>query len=284
MSRPVVLIGAGRSGTKFLRDTLASSEACSVIPFDVNYVWRYGNEHFPHDAIPAERSTPEIRRYVRTTLERMARRRGAPERPWLIEKTVSNSLRVAFVDRSLPDALFIHLVRDGREVVESAARMWSERPESGYLLAKLRYFPLSNWRYGFWFAGNLVRGALGHRRGQRVWGPRYPGIDDDVATRSLVEVCARQWSACVDASLDDLEHIDPARRLTVRYEDLVADESALRSICDALELHDTDAVAAHFRTTLRKDTRAKWVRDMDSEDVDAALAILRPTLERLEYL
>ena len=45
--RPVFIIGAARSGTKFLRDLGAASPHVDVIPFDINFLWRLGNESAP---------------------------------------------------------------------------------------------------------------------------------------------------------------------------------------------------------------------------------------------
>ena len=52
---PIVLIGAARSGTKILRDALATALGVPQVPYDVGYVWRYGNE-------PSRRRTRPRRR------------------------------------------------------------------------------------------------------------------------------------------------------------------------------------------------------------------------------
>jgi len=284
MIQPVVIIGAGRSGTKFLRDTLAGSSLCCAVPFDVNYVWRYRHERLPDDVIPAEELKPETQRYIRRTLERLAHIGTHPGCRYLVEKTVSNSLRVPYIDAILPTAKFIHLIRDGREVVESAARMWRQPPSWHYLLQKLRYFPLSNYRYGFWYLRNLMAGALQKKRGQRIWGPRYPGIEDDLATKGIYEICALQWRACVEQALSDLEMIPEARKITVRYEQLVSNEEAISRVCDFLGLDDSDRVIAVYSKTLRRDTREKWKTNIPEEDMTLVLRELNPTLDRLHYL
>jgi hypothetical protein len=55
----------------------------------------------------------------------------------------------------------------------------------------------------------------------RSWGPRYPGIDEDVRSEQLVTVCSRQWVACVEAFRDAKPTIGDDNLLEVRYEDLV---------------------------------------------------------------
>ncbi len=42
--RRIVLIGAARSGTKILRDTLAAATGSGAVPFDIGFVWRIGHD------------------------------------------------------------------------------------------------------------------------------------------------------------------------------------------------------------------------------------------------
>ena len=44
MSQIVIIIGAARSGTKYLRDVLATAPNAARVPYDINYIWRYGSE------------------------------------------------------------------------------------------------------------------------------------------------------------------------------------------------------------------------------------------------
>ena len=53
MSQIVIIIGAARSGTKYLRDVLATAPNAARVPYDINYIWRYGSESHPDDALPA---------------------------------------------------------------------------------------------------------------------------------------------------------------------------------------------------------------------------------------
>ena len=62
---PVFIIGAARSGTKFLRDVLAASPEVACVPYDVNYIWRYKNENYPHDALAVESITKKIKFSIR---------------------------------------------------------------------------------------------------------------------------------------------------------------------------------------------------------------------------
>lgn len=220
--RPVVLIGAARSGTKILRDSLAVSLGAPSVPYDVGYVWRYGNETRTHDCLRPSEIKPKTRRLVRSFVGSYANSDG-----WVVEKTVGNSLRVPFVADVLPEAVFVHVIRDGVDVAESARREWEIPSELGYLVAKMRHFPLRLApTYGRKFVVNAVVGCCrrmfarqyGHARS---WGPRYPGIDRDLVDLGLLAVTARQWRESVEAADRDLALI-PQRVVVVRYESLVS--------------------------------------------------------------
>ena len=143
--QPVVIIGAGRSGTKILKASLCRLPGAGSWPCDeINYVWRHGNASESHDELQPERARPRVRRYIRRCFDRLARRRGLAH---VVEKTCANSLRVAFVDRVVPDALFVFLVRDGRDVVASARKRWKAPLDLPYLLAKARFVPLTDVPY-----------------------------------------------------------------------------------------------------------------------------------------
>lgn len=215
--RPIFVLGAARSGTKILRDSLAVALDCGVVPYDVGYVWRYGNESAPDDVLPVSVATPRTRRLVHGFLARYADARGR-----LVEKTVGNTLRVPFVDAVVPEARYVHVIRDGVDVTESARRQWSASPDLRYLLGKARHFPLRLVpTYGLTFLADQTWRRRAHGGHAASWGPRYPGIDHDVATRSLLEVCARQWRESVERARAGLTETG-VPVVEVRFEDLAS--------------------------------------------------------------
>jgi hypothetical protein len=277
----VILIGAARSGTKFLRDTLGASPEVGTVPYDVNYVWRYRNESFPDDALPVTRADNRVKNYVITTLSKQGR--IGRQKHILLEKTVSNTLRIPFVNQIFPDAKFIHLVRDGKDVVESAYRMWQQRPDWRYLVQKARAFPLSNYKYAAWYLSNLLSGIVSGQRGVRVWGPRYPDMERDAASKTLIEVCAWQWAKSVEYAMRDLGTLAPERVLTVRYETLLADENKVGDIARFAGIDDTDLILSAYRKNVRRDTGGGWSR-LSVRDRELAMRIMGLQLAALGYL
>ncbi|MGY2701579.1 sulfotransferase [Nocardioides sp. HB32] len=276
--RPVVLIGAARSGTKACRDALAIAAGVPAVPYDVGFVWRQGNESAPDDILAPALATPRIAGRVRRYLDRYADADGR-----VIEKTVGNTLRVPFVDAVVPDATYVHLVRDGVDVVESARRQWQAPSDKRYLLKKARHFPphlLGSYGVKF-LRNNFRRGHHGH---VKSWGPRYPGIDDDVRAGDVLTVCARQWSECVNRASAELDGLHP-RVIDVSYEALVREPAVtLAGILNQMPGYTTspDRLARAAATLIVRSDGAARGRLTAAERTTLSREI-DSTLERLGY-
>lgn len=217
--RPIILIGAARSGTKMLRDVIATHPAIDKVPYDVNYIWRIDNEDAPSDVLTPKQLTPQTRKKIIREIGRY--HKGST---FLIEKTVSNCLRIPFISAVFPDALYIHLVRDGYDVIESTRRQWQAPTNWRYVFAKARTFPV---RHAFGYGVKYTLGLLQKitqrnvKHATSIWGVRYAGITDDLEELSLLEVCAKQWFVCVEQSLAGLQSVSADNVLTVQYETFV---------------------------------------------------------------
>jgi len=255
--RPVVIIGAARSGTKILRDSLSVALGVPCLPYDVGYVWGYGNESREDDCLTATDLTPRSERLIRRFLGRYADVEGR-----LIEKSVSNTLRVPFVAAVLPGATFVHLVRDGVDVAESSRRQWTAPPDYRYLVRKARHFPLRMVpTYGRRYAASLLRRRVADDGRVATWGPRYPGMITELA-QGLAET--------------------GVRAVEVRYETFVQDPAAtLDRVADFCGLSTTPTSLAAASTAIRPDRTGHGrhtlteteLEDLDDE-IGADLAVL----------
>lgn len=222
---PLFIIGAGRSGTNILRDTLTSIAGWETWPCDeINLIWRHGNRDKADDLFGSGEATPYVTAYLRGVFERFGRKTGARV---VVEKTCANSLRVPFLDAVFPDARYVFMVRDGRDVALSAARRWTAPVEPAYLLRKLPYVPAGDVpHYAMRFFRNRLHQMRSQEKRQASWGPRFPGMDEWVRSRPLIDVCARQWAECVDRSDTAFAKIDDDRVWRMSYEKLVANPQA----------------------------------------------------------
>ena len=287
MSRPqpewIFIICAARSGSRYLRCLLSASPEIAAVPYDVNFVWRRGQESRPDDMLACNVSDA-IRRGIVARLTALSEWDRNVDARFILEKSVSNALRVPFLASLFPDARFVHLVRDGRAVVESASRMWSSSPQPSYLFAKLHSLRWSDWRYCVWYLANQLRRLRPDGAQRAVWGPRYPRIEEDLRNRDLVTICCRQWIECVSRASADLAELPAQRVHFVRYEDLMAGSMALAGVCQFIGLARQDAVlAAHRRITIPARAEA-WRAGLRPDQRSAIEGQLHPWLRRLGYL
>jgi hypothetical protein len=281
--RPLVIIGAGRSGTNMLRDVLCRMPGFGTWPCDeINYIWRHGNRAHPDDEFPAEFARPKVQDFLRRAFAACARREGVDT---VVEKTCANTLRVGFVAAALPEsARFLHLVRDGQDVVASAGKRWTAPLDIPYLLRKARFVPpLDLPYYAFRYLGARMHRLVDREGKVSFWGPRYRGMDEDLRTRSLVEVCGLQWRRSVERALEDLEKLGPGRVLHLRYERFVASPGAeLARIGRFLgEDWGEEAVAAAVAPVSRGSV-GKGGRELDAEQQAVVQEVVLPLMSRLE--
>lgn len=219
---PVIVIGAGRSGTNLLRDIICSLDGYSTWPCDeINYIWRHGNRNAPTDELAPADARPDVMRYVRSAFNKQQRRSGGAI---VVEKTCANAVRVGFVDKIFPECRYVYIVRDGRDVVASAMERWTASLDPMYLARKARFVPPIDLPY---YGLRYVRSRMvrfGSKEWQlSAWGPRFAGMNELVRTRSLAEVCAHQWMRCVEAAETQLGmYVEPSRVHRVHYEEIVA--------------------------------------------------------------
>ena len=275
---PIVIVGAARSGTKFLRSLLAASPECAAVPYDVNYLWRSGHEELDHDVLPAEAVDADLAAHIRSELVRLAGA-GQPGCRFLIEKTVSNGMRVPFVNAVLPDCRFVHLIRDGRAVVESAERRRAPA-DVPYLLGKARYLSRGSSRYVLRYLKELLT-PRGDR--PRLWGPRYPGMADDARAKPLLEVCALQWLHTVTPARADLAALPQERVFELRYEELVARRELMERLCAFVGLNNPEPVLTAHRDTVSSEGLDKWRSRWSEETVQRVEGLIGEQLRRFGY-
>lgn len=281
--RPLVILGAPRSGTKLLRDLLGQSTTCAPIPYDLNHVWRYGLPADASDQRPIGDATTHCRKEIRASLLDLANAHHAPASGYLVEKTCANTLRVPFVNRVLPDAHFVHIMRDGRDAAVSARKQWERSLTIRDVAKKLRHLPLRRPAVLLWYTRTLWSKLQTDEAGNG-WGPQYEGLPTDLRKHSVLSVCARQWKACVSRCLNDLARISSDRVTSIRYESLVTDQTALDRVIEVLDLTNPDAIRDRYQTTVHDRSVGRWRRVLSPAEKRTVHDLLEPTLNRIGSL
>lgn len=281
--QPVIVIGAPRSGTNMLRDVLCSFEGVATWPCDeVNYIWRHGNVRYPSDEIPEELAEEQVRNYIRKQFDWVSHRYSAHT---VVEKTCANSLRVPFVDRVVPEAKYVFIVRDGIDATGSAKLRWTAELDLRYLLEKARFVPaLDLFFYGARYLGSRLFRVFSKERRVAFWGPSLDDLDKLLGTHSLDEVCALQWQRCVEKAEEAFSQIPKDRLVRVHYEAFV--ERPIEELSrvmyelgipkDVIELRN--AVASISSSSVGKGRAA-----LSLSDIKRLESLVGPTLKRYGY-
>lgn len=207
--RPVFLVAPPRSGARLLLSALARSpeawspeeggpariEAALALPAEAR--------GWSSDRLTGEDATPAALERLTDALF-LSLRNGTGERPAagaeglrLVWRGPRNALRVPFLARGFPDALFVYFYRHPREAINALFESWS----SGRAVT---HPALPGWPGPPW-SHLLVPG----------W--------RELTGRGLPEIAARQWEISTGRLLDDLEALAPERWCLSSYGHLATD-------------------------------------------------------------
>jgi hypothetical protein len=200
---PVFVLGAPRSGTTFLGSCIGALPEVSY-HFEPRVTKAAARQ--VHEGTWSERRAARV---FRTSYRLLLLAAGDGGRRF-VEKNPENCFVVPFLVRTFPDARFVQIVRDGRDVAVSHA----EKP---------------------WLSAASAGGGKRGRGGQ-AWGPwaRWwvePERAAEFETASDLTRTAWSWRRFTSAAREALAQLPADRVLTVRYEELVSDpESAARTL------------------------------------------------------
>ena len=266
-----------------LRDVLVQVPGFGTWPCDeINYIWRHGNRGFATDEFTRSMATPRVKQFVRSKFEQIATRFNLTT---VVEKTCANSLRCGFVAEVLPEARFVHIVRDGRDVAVSAAQRWKAPLDLGYIAKKAKFVPVSDLPYYAtkYFGNRIYRLVRGGKR-LSTWGPRFTGMQEALANHSLPVACAMQWQACVSRTLADLADIPASQQITLTYEKFTnAPEGAVLEIAEFLKLDMSPEQAKQYTSAVSDRSIGNWKKKLSEADRNAVQDLTGELLKRLGY-
>lgn len=261
---PVFIVSSGRSGTAMMVKALAAAEGVSIV-----------HEHAVQEVQPLA-----VRRYQGLADEREAKSilakthgtaiRNAQTRLW---GDSSNKLSWLIPDLMdlFPDALFIHLVRDGRKVASSYFHKLADECYDDRSTAILADF----------LAGK-TQGAPPPEK--KFWWPQpKPGEPwaKDFPRFNQFQRIAWHWSEINRVILRDLKDVPESRRIFIRLEDLRAQPSTVTSLMGFLGIPYRDS---HFSAFQRPHNVNRPVDTMLTPEQAAQFAMLAtPMMKRLGY-
>ena len=233
----VFIVGSPRSGTTITAETLSRHPDIAYL-YEPYYLWKQGTDNSEDDELKAsdcdDASVSLIRRYC----HHFWRRSGVS---FIVEQSPEESLMVPLLQRILPRARFIHMIRDGYDCIRSIGVEWQRRAElvqsrnplaiANKVLATLGRQP--SWRFRYlqvafelgesgilrpwrWANKSKWKGAPG-------WGVRIPGWETILSENGSLTLNAMQWSYTVRSVLDALAEQPAGTQQEQRYEQLVTE-------------------------------------------------------------
>jgi hypothetical protein len=151
-------------------------------------------------------------------------------------------------------------------------------------LKKARVFPLFKApSYALSYLINVFRKTLNQENNHSTWGPRYKGIDQDVASRDLLEVCAIQWASCIKKAVSDLNGLPDNRVLNIHYEDFVlCPREHLAEMANFIGLYP-DSYANISLNVVSQSNIGKGWRNLNIEQRDMIVSYIEEVLLMLGY-
>lgn len=305
VKKPILIVGAARSGTTMMGELLSTHPDIAFWS-EPNHIWRFGNVNSRSDVLISEDARPEVRSYIYNHFSEFLRKR---KKNRFMEKTPSNCFRMPFIKEIFPDAKILHVIRDGRDVAISAIRQWGgnnnieltdhdtltlkkkvsgtiEHLQKLYQIHqfskhdfKLKESPFYLNRFKLYMLRILYPGK------PQIWGPRFPGIENVFQTYSLLETCAIQWDWSVRAALGYGRNLNSKQYLEIKYEDFLNDPVRnLNIILDYLELDKNSVVYDTAMKKVRRDNLSKWHDKYSEEELKVVMSHIEPTLKYLEYI
>jgi len=257
LHRPIFIIGAPRSGTTFLGGCLGRMPEVSY-HFEPRLT--KAAARCVYDGSWSERRCATVFRLSYSALLLAGLHGGCR----FAEKNPENSFVVPFLAETMPDAQFIHIIRDGRD----AAVSHSEQP---WLNAKS--------------AGSGRRG-----RGGQLWGnaARWwvePDRREEFAAVSDIARSAWCWRRFTEAALAGLATLPAGKSIEVRYESVVSDPMRAADLLSGF-LATTPTGLDALRAGLSKakpDSVGRWRKTLDERQISDVQHEIGPLLARLGY-
>lgn len=300
---PVFIVGSPRSGTTLLGEILDHHPRVAQW-YEPYFVWDKYFRSASHDERTAADATPIVCNQIINDFKNYKRKKKCDI---VIDKSPRNSLKIPFILEIFPNARFIHIVRDGRDVTLSIYKEWTRRKNIVSDPARSLKFDyikalkvIKKWlaRQPFlydraralWFE---TRGHIFDRskhlnrirwNGHVGWGPRFENWQDCFEKLSSLEFTAMQWVNCVNSVRQSWHKINAVNKFEFRYEDFLNDpKNTLITIFDFLEKNPS---TSFFRTlpNLKKDNFNKWKQAFSDDEISRIRPILTPLLEDLGYL
>ena len=255
---PIFLFGNTRSGTTMVQKVISTHPDVAGW-YEPNALWLYADPGRSHDEFGERDATDKVKQYIRKRFLNYQKVQGGRV---IMEKTPKNILRIPYVRAIFPHAIFLFIVRNPFSFISSVEYKWQRTVTRHGIVRRLKDTPISQLHHwmGLYITQQINKRVL-RRKYLSIWGPRYRGIQNDLKTRDLLTVIARQWAVCSMKAEKDMAVFENGQVLRLKYERFVENPvSDLERICAHCGFEMSSDMAAAARQMVKPDRNVKWKR------------------------
>jgi hypothetical protein len=276
--RPILLIGAGRSGTNLIAKALGTSDELHNV-YEQRYVWTKGMFSTKTDLRGPDDANEAVAGYVRAHFFQQVSAQAPGVR--LVDKTPANALRLAFCLRVFPEAQIINVIRNpldniasrlvelqkaGRKVPggdgPSANRNSVFQSRIKHARDLIRRGNIPPDRIPAAILDQLPEKIRILMTGQAArYAERVPGLAEIEKAEGTIAALCHQWRELVMSSLREGRKLGSDRYLEIAYEDVVQTPTKIaRNLTDFVKLDRPQPVADWLCENAKAETIGNWRR------------------------
>ncbi len=300
--KPVIIVGAPRSGTSLLLTILSSSKDLWSQYRETIDIWerfyKFSDKEFNDDLLTEndldERSklflinefhkftfnnyfiSSTIRKYLlenKTALEYIGNQNLIFKSLYLnkyriVEKSPKTCFRIPLMNKLFPDCKFIFLKRDGRTNINSLIEGWKgpniySRKEFKDINLDIKNSPDKNWKF--------------------ILPPGWKNYKNS----SIEEISAFQWATSNKSAMNELKRIDDKRKIFIKYEDLIdSPYESIKTLSDFIEIPFSKELENISRNLpevnyVSKPDKEKWKKNIDL--IEKTYPVIEPVMKELGY-
>jgi hypothetical protein len=277
---PIIIFGNTRSGTTIVQKVM--SEHPDIVGwYEPHALWLYPDPGRIYDEFDESDATDKVKKYIHKQFFKYQKRH---DNKIILEKSPPNILRISYVRAVFPDAKFLYIVRNPFSFISSVEYKWQRTVTGRGIIRRLKDTPITQLHY--WvrrYIKQQYNKKILRKKYLSVWGPRYKDIYEDLKTKDLLTVIAKQWSECSRLAEQAMSKFESGQILRLRYEDFVDEPIPnLERICEHCGLTFTRDIVNAANELVKADRKLKWHR-FKPHDLARILPVIESEMQRHGY-
>lgn len=259
LKKPIFIIGAPRSGTTFLGESL------SAVP-EISYHHEPIATKFASRYIYEEEWDFEKAKAFYNRIYSLLMIQHFDADLCFAEKTPRNCFIVDFLAKAFPDSQFIHIIRDGRDVaVSHSKKPWLQAAQAS--------------------SGKVEPGGYSYGPSARYW--VEPGREEEFESTTDIHRCIWSWRRFTESALKSKFNLPSNRYHELRYESLVkVPDVESERLLEFLNINSPQSRDLFYQAVAQANSNSvgQWKRELSDDQLERIRLESESLLHQLNYL